>query len=133
MGQCFSDINFVEEYHNEWTDKVEATMIKIMSHPDEYEGVGNGSKLIHNDEVRNHIATVHKKYCWLRYVAAYIRFGNRQNMEAIGISEEKVMRFTDSRVSNAVNSDDAPKDNDFYTPQLEPDSTSGIWRRLSFH
>ena len=130
VGHCYADINFIEEYHNEWTDKVESATEKILLNLDEYEGAGPSSKLIHNEDIRMYIYHVHSKYCWLKYAADYIRHENRKNMEAIGISEEEVIEFTDARIKDETNSD-TPNDNDYYTPRLKPDNTIGIWKRIS--
>ena len=51
-----------------------------------------------------------------------MRYHNRHNMEAIGISEEEVMTFTDVRESEAENENPAPRATDYYAPVISLDS-----------
>ena len=131
VGDCFAAINTIEEYWNGMADDVEALVKKITTHPNEYEGATTGAKLIRNKEMRVYIANVHNSRGWLKYTAASLRQNNRYNMRAIGISEEEVMEFTDSRNWEDVSNEDAPKSDDFYTPALKPDSATGLWKDIN--
>lgn len=130
VGRCFADINFVENYWNGWTDEVETLTDKIYLHPDEYKGKSSGSKLLHNEEIRKRIDNIHERCFWLKYVAAQIRYDNRLNMKAIGISEKEVIEFTDSRIKNHSDSDSQLDPKDYYTAPLTPDSSNGVWQSL---
>lgn len=131
VGQCFSEINFVERYWNAWTGEVEELIKKIVNNPENYEGVNLGSKLIHNYEMRRNIKVIHERRDWLRYVAALMRYENRYNMKAIGITEEEVMKFTNRRTEEEDYDGKSPTNEDYVTPYLKLDSSLGVWKKLS--
>lgn len=131
VGASFADINFIEEYYNSWTDEIDALKYKIYQNSNVFENVDYGHNLIHNEQMRLYIRNVHERRCWLKYAAAHMRNLNRRNMRAIGIAEEEVIAFTDSRVREEADPDDELNDNDYYTPFLVPDSTTGIWKSLT--
>ncbi|MBP5527864.1 MAG: hypothetical protein J6X79_05355 [Bacteroidales bacterium] len=122
VGQCFSSINTVEEYWNGWVNDVESVKKEITSHPSDYVGAHKGSKFMHNDELRNRIGRVHNWRGWMKYVAATLRYHNRENLRAIGITEEALMDFTDERTREVKNPEPVPDANDYYMPQLSLDS-----------
>ena len=131
VGQSFSDMNFTEEYYNSWTDEVDALRYKIYQSSNVFENVDFGHNQLQNEQMRLYLRNVHERRCWLKYVAAEIRSGNRKNMKAIGITEEEVIAFTDSRVKEDAADNGELNDDDFYTPFLEPDGSTGVWGRLS--
>ncbi len=51
-----------------------------------------------------------------------MRYHNRHNMEAMGISEEEVMAFTDNREKSAENKQKPPRSDEYYTPAILLDS-----------
>ena len=131
VGESFSDINFIEEYYNGWTDEVDALRYKIYQNSNVFENVNYGHNQIRNEQMRLYLRNVHERLCWLKYVSAEIRCGNRKNMQAIGITEEEGMAFTDSRIKEEAGNEDALDDDLFYTPFLEPDGKTGIWKQLA--
>ena len=122
VGQCFSSINTVEEYWNGWVNDVESVKKEITSHPSDYVGAHKGSKFMNSDELRNRIGRVHNWRGWMKYVAATLRYHNRENLRAIGITEEALMDFTDERTREVKNPEPVPDANDYYMPQLSLDS-----------
>lgn len=122
VGQCFSSMNTVEEYWNDWINDVDALKKDISGHPDDYVGANKASKQLHSEELRNRIARVHNWRGWMKYVAATMRYHNRENMRSIGITEEALMAFTDERTRETENPETAPDANDYYMPILSIDS-----------
>ena len=122
VGQCFASMNTVEEYWNDWANDVEAVKKEIASHPDDYVGAHKSSKFMHSDELRNRIGRVHNWRGWMKYVAATLRYHNRENQRAIGITEEELMAFTDERTKEVENPEPVPDADDYYMPKLSIDS-----------
>ena len=114
-GSCFSAINGVEEQFNEWAKGVHRAMKEVSENPDDFEGSTLAMKYMHSDKVRNAMAAVHNRRCWLRYAAASLRFFNQGNMKAIGIPEQEVMDYTNEREYEEENDNTAPNSELFYT------------------
>lgn len=122
VGQCFAAMNTVEEYWNKWVTEVDQSVHNIAYHPENYEGSTTAMKTIRDEKIRSLFQNIHNRRGWLSYVAATMRYHNRHNMEAIGITEEEVLEFTDDREQGAENTHPAPRAMEFYTPALDPDS-----------
>lgn len=122
VGQCFSAMNTVEEYWNNWVTQIDELIHDIGYHPDMYEGNTIPMKYLYSDKMRSILRNIHNRRGWLSYVAATMRYHNRHNMEAIGITEEEVWAFTDTRENDAENQNPAPRALDYYTPFLTSDS-----------
>ena len=131
VGGSFSDINFIEEYYNNWTDEVDAAKYKIYQNSNVFNNYDYGHRLIHDEQIRLYMRNLHERRCWLKYAAAEIRHGNRNNMKAIGIEEDEVIEFTNARTNEKISDEEAPNDDDFYTPFLKPDGKTGVWNRLT--
>lgn len=124
VGQCFSTMNHVEEYWNKRATDLNEAILDIKDHPDQYEGSSIPMKIIRNDKVRRAIKGIHYWRAWLSHAAATMRFENRHNMEAIGISEEKVMEYTNDLELGTTNADFAPDFDEFYNGPISPDNFS---------
>lgn len=122
VGQCFASINTVEEYWNDWANEVGALQKEILGNPDNYPGTNKSSKLIHNSEMRHYIARIHNWRGWMKYVAATMRFHNRENMRAIDISEKELKEFINKLSKDVRNGEKPPVVHDYYMPALNPDS-----------
>ena len=70
----------------------------------------------------NNIETWKNIRAWFTNVAATMRYQNRRNMVAIGITEQEVMDFTDTREQGDKITDDSPDISQFITPPLSRDS-----------
>ena len=131
VGGSFANINFIEEYYNNWTDEVDAAKYKVYQNSNVFNNYDYGHKLIHDDKIRLYMRNVHERRCWLKYAAAEIRYGNRHNMKAIGIEEDEVIAFTNARANDKIYDEEAPNDDDYYIPFLKPDGKTGVWNRLT--
>ena len=131
VGGSFANINFIEEYYNNWTDEVDAAKYKIYQNSNVFSNYDYGHKLIHDEKIRLYMRNVHERRCWLKYAAAEIRYGNRHNMKAIGIEEDEVIEFTNARTNDKIYDEEAPNDDDYYDSFLKPDGKTGVWNRLT--
>lgn len=59
VGQCFSQMNSVEEFWNDWVTETKALGNEISGHSENYPGTTFPSKYLHNDEMRHRILRVH--------------------------------------------------------------------------
>ena len=62
---------------------------------------------------------------WMHNTAT-MRYYNRQNMKAIGISEEKVMEYTDKRELRTETEGSAPNPQDFSTEPIAPENLTTL-------
>ena len=122
VGQCFSAMNTIEEYWNDWVTGIDNAMKEISQNPNDYEGSTICIKYLRNEKMRSYLHSMHNRKAWLSYVAATMRYHNRFNMEAIGIPEEEVLAFTTTRENDAENDKPEPNVMEFYTPTIKPDS-----------
>lgn len=60
--------------------------------------------------------------CWMEYVASFMRYLNRKNMQAVGITEEELMAFIEDLSKELESVGSMPKATDYYTPALSLDS-----------
>lgn len=122
VGQCFSAMKQIEEYWNNRMTDANAALLEIKSHPDNYEGSSIPIKVISNDEIRRTLKSHHYMKAWLGYTSATMRYYNRQNMKAIGISAKKVMEYTDKRDLKPDSEEAVPNQQDFSTEPLAPEN-----------
>ena len=115
VGSCFSAINGVEEQYNEWAMNLSKAKLDVNNNPNDYEGSNKAMKCMHSDKVRAGMAAVHNRRCWLSYAAECLRYYNQGNMKAIGISEQEVMEYTDSREKQDEDEGTPPDSEKFYT------------------
>ena len=134
VGRCFSVMNSAEEYWNIHVNEMEKTYGVILDHPDDYEGSSGPTKILRNVKMRRYLENGYFFKAYLSYTAAYLRYQNRKNMEAIGISEQEVMEYTDAR-SNDINiTGNSPEFDDFVTRPISSDSlTSSYFKALDAH
>lgn len=124
VGQCFSAMNSIEEAWHSWTDNVNESTRDVLDHPNNYEGSTWAIKYLRSEKIRHNIQSIHNMRGWLSYTAAIMRYHNRRNMEAIGITEQKVLDYTNARELSLENEEEAPHPSDYYTPSFSPDSLS---------
>lgn len=122
VGECFSAMNKVEERWNKWVVETEGIMLDIKGHPEEYEGGNIAMKCLHSEKVRHTLKGVHYWRAWLYYMAATMRYHNQSNMEAIGISEQEVMDYTDAREVGDENQNPIPDFGNYYKGPFSSDS-----------
>lgn len=126
VGSCFSAMNNVEDQFNEWAKGVAEAKKDVAENPDDYEGSTYEMRCMHSDRVRSSMASVHNRRGWLKYAAATLRFFNLKNMDAIGISEEEVMEYTDSREKEDEEERTPPMSREYYTPAFTLDSLTTL-------
>ena len=126
VGACFSALNGVEEQFNQWVMGVPDALHDVHVNPDKYEGNTRPMKMMHSERVRTALSAVHNRRCWLRYAAACLRYFNLQNMAAIGIAEQEVMKYTDAREEEGEDVGALPNANSFYTNAFTLDSLTSL-------
>lgn len=126
VGQCFSAMKQIEEYWNTRMTDANTSLLEIKSHPDNYDGSSMPIKVLGDDKIRRTLNGHHYMRAWLGYTAATIRYYNRQNMKAIGISEKKVMEYTDKRELKIENEEGVPNQQDFYTEPIAPEKLTTL-------
>ncbi len=124
VGKCFSEMNADESNWNQWVNEYEATISDVISQmkPGEH----TITKLLNDNVFRQKIEDFHVRKYWLDYVAANIRYLNSKNMKLIGIEESEVMAFTDERSRDIQVPMKEPKQIDFRTDTLNPDSLTTL-------
>lgn len=129
VGQCFSQMNWWEEYYNEYILQIKSTKDRIYNNPKEYPGTTLIEKYLRDEPLRRQLLKPHSIRVWLRYNTAQLRGLNRLNMQLAGITEEEVMKFTDSRGDVALDESEELHQIDFRIPALQRDSLA---RHLSY-
>ena len=101
VGRCFSEMNDMEKYWNDWVNEYASTVNGVIAKmgPGEH----THTKLLSNSSVRQMIESFHTRQNWLDYVAAYCRYLNKKNSD---VKEPEV--------------------SDFRKPQLQPDSLTTL-------
>ena len=126
VGSCFSALNGVEEQFNQWVMGVPDALHDVKINPDKYKGSTLPMKMMHSDRVRTAMKAIHNRRCWLRYAAASLRYFNLQNMAAIGISEQEVIKYTNVREEESEDTGTPPDANSFYTSAYTLDSLTSL-------
>ena len=122
VGECFSSMHQVEEYWNKWMSDANNSILDVKSHPENYEGGTMPVKIISSEKVRRMLKGIHYFRAWFTNVAATMRYQNRGNMAAIGITEQEVMDFTDAREQDDEMTEESPDISQFITPPLSRDN-----------
>lgn len=126
VGQCFSAMNTVEERWNKWVTDVESSIREVKDHPENYEGCNAPIKCLRSEKVRHSLKGIHYWRAWLNYMAATMHYHNLSNMESIDIKEEAVMEYTEKRLREVENTNEAPDFSDFYSSPINPDSLTTL-------
>ena len=95
VGNCFSEMNLVEEHHNGNILALLDVFENIVLHESDYPGSTTAEKCLRNEEARAQLRSLTSFREWLNFTIAQLRAQNRNNMLFIGISEKEVMDFTD--------------------------------------
>lgn len=122
VGQCFSQMNWWEDYYNEYILQIKSTKDRIYNNPKEFPGSTLIEKYLRDEPLRRQLLKPHSIRVWLRYNTAQLRGLNRLNMQLAGITEEEVMRFTDTRSDVAIDENEELHQIDFRIPSLHKDS-----------
>ena len=122
VGKCFSQMNWWEEYYNEYILQINSTKDRIYNNPKEYPGSTLIEKYLRDEPLRRQLLKPHSIRMWLLYNSAQLRGLNRLNMQLMDITEEEVMKFTDARVEVIANDEEELHQLDFHIPRLQKDS-----------
>ncbi len=125
-GQCFADIKNIKEIYDDFlgtTDRIRSRMVQDL---EACPGKTLGSKVLHDKEYRNHLAHIHSQAEYYHYLAAYVRWKNVKNMQLMDVSEEELKHFIEERDKNQVNIGEAPEQEMFRTPVINPDGLPDI-------
>ena len=114
-------MNQIEEYWTKRANDVNAAVLDIKSHPENYEGSTKSIKILRSETIRQYLKGIPHLRAWLSYSAATLRYHNRSNMKYIDITEEEVMEYTNFREQGIENPDEEPQMGDFFV-QISPDS-----------
>ena len=115
-------MNSVEEFWNDWVSETQTLSNEISGHSDQYPGITVPSKYMHNEEMRLRMYRIHEWRCWMKYVASFMRYLNRKNIQVIGVTEEELMAFIEELSKEEGTVGSMPKATDYYTPPLNIDS-----------
>lgn len=126
VGQCFSAMSMTAERWNGWVTDVEGTLRDIKDNPEQYEGSSVPIKCICSEKFRHTLTGIRYWRSWLSYMAATMRYHNKRNMKAIGITEQEVMEFTDARQQGNEDLKNAPDFNDFYSNKILPEDLTSF-------
>ena len=126
IGQCFSDINSIETIYQNFLNTSDHIRERIIKNPDDYPGNSMVSKALHDKEYRNHLIQIHSQQAYYHYLAAYLRWKNAKNMNLMNVSEVELKHFIEERDKKQINVGDAPKQETFRTPAVNPDSLPDI-------
>ena len=122
VGACFSQMNWFEEKNNKDALEYAGHLDRIFSHYSDYPGSCFTEKLLRDEQVRRQLQVPNSQKAWLAYCSDILRRMNRQNMKLIGIPEEEVFAFTDSRAGVAVEDDPEPDYSVFIKPYPDKES-----------
>lgn len=122
VGKCFSQMNWIEEYYNDYILQINSTKDRIYNNPKDFPGNSLIEKYLRDEPLRRQLLKPHSIRRWLRYNAAQMRDLNRQNMQIMGITEEEVMAFTDARGASTEEEEGELHQLDFSVPRLHKDS-----------
>ena len=98
VGKCFSTMRLCEEMWKGNLDDIKTTTEEVAKrNADSTDKINSTIALIHDPAFRRLLQRQHRWRNWLRCSAEELRYYNRQNMAAIGISEQEVMDFLETR------------------------------------
>ena len=120
VGLCFSKMEFWSKILNDYIAEMNADMQNVTNHPDQYPGSTLSVKKLRDTKVRTMLRRLHNYRRWLHDCSEELRYLNRKNMAAIGISEEQLTDFIENRQREILLEEEAPSPNDFDFPFLKP-------------
>lgn len=119
VGTCFRNINQMESTWNEWAEGNSQFFFQA------YRSVSASSSnpvaaVLRDPQMRSRFLQIHNSRSWMRYFASDCRHRNRINMELIGIKEQELERFLETRPIHL--DEPAPGMRDFNAPLIPRDS-----------
>ena len=126
VGNCFAAMNSMEEIYNNFSDTPDRIRERVIQNLEAYPGNSPVSKVLHDKEYRDFLAHIHGQSEYYLYLAEYIRWENSKNMKLMNITEKEVKRFGENRKKKKETGEEAPNQNSFYTPFINPDSLPAL-------
>jgi len=121
-GKCFADIKNIKEIYDEFLNTTDHIRNRMVQNLEACPGNTLASKVLHDKEYRNHLAHIHSQAEYYHYLAAYVRWKNAKNMQLMDVSEEELKQFIEERDKKQLTISDAPEQESFHTPVINPDS-----------
>ena len=129
VGKCFSTMRFIEELWNksitEMGDIADDVSNRYRANPD---GKSVFVWYVKDPALRGAFQALHQRRNWLRCSAEELRYYNRLNMAAIGISEQEVMVFLKVRQQEINAGIEPPNDEELKVPRPNPRSLTTYWK-----
>lgn len=125
VGKCFSDMRTIEKEWTDFSEEMDEARDAVLYHPEQYPGSSWCSKYLNDKAFRQLLRNFHNRRCWLYNQIEKIRYYNYLNMAAIGITEQELHDFIEMREKEIKVDREQPDDN-FYTPNINPDSITTI-------
>ena len=126
VGKCFSDMRTIEKEWTAFSEEMDAARDAVIYHPEQYPGNSWCSKYLNDKVFRQLLRDFHNRRCWIYNQIEKIRYYNYLNMVAIGITEQELYDFIEMREKEIKVDRERPDDN-FYTPNINPDSITTIY------
>ena len=120
VGKCFSTMRLCEEMWNGNLDDIKTTTEEVVKRnansPNKIEPY---LALMHDPAFRRLLQRQHMWRNWLCWSAEELRYYNRQNMAAIGITEQEVLDFLKARLQEINAGVEPPDDEALSIPPLD--------------
>lgn len=120
VGVCFSKMEAWDKQLNEYVYDLNVDMHNVTDHADQYPGSTLSMKKIRDVKIRTQLRRLHNYRKWLLDCAKELRWFNRNNMTAIGISEQELKEFIEKRHQGIQSDEDNPTLTRTEFPALEP-------------
>ena len=121
VGLCFSKMEFWSKILNDYIAELNADMQNVTNHPDQFAGETLAMKKLGDMKIRMMLRRLHNYRRWLHDSSAELRYLNRKNMAAIGISEQELTEFIEKRQHGIETGEEDPATRAFEFPALKSD------------
>lgn len=120
VGVCFSKMEAWDKQLNEYVYDLNVDMHNVSDHAEQYPGTTLSMKKIRDVKIRTQLRRLHNYRTWLLDCAKELRWLNRNNMTAIGISEQELTEFIEKRHQGIHSDEENPTLTRTEFPALEP-------------
>ena len=120
VGQCFSVIHFCEEDWDQTIKDMTTTAKEVSKRMKENpDGKSFCVWLLKDPTVRTQLQGLHNTRNWINETKEHLRYDNRLNMAAIGISEQEVLDFLKEREKEIKADVEVPDLDSLLVPRLD--------------
>ena len=128
VGRCFASMRYCEELWNKSVTEMRTIANDVwnrrLANPD---GKSLSIWYVKDPAYRGVLQGLHNRRNWLRCSAEELRYYNRLNMAAIGISEQEVLDFLTARQQEITAGVEPPNDEELKVPRPDPRSLTTYW------